>query len=759
MITLRSLGSLPQRFPRSTLALVFGLSTACIPGLRGLRADFGVDQLLPRNDPEVIRYRELVAERGRDDNSVFVFVTREDLFTPRGLYYVVALARELGASPLVEEVQSLASVPLASAGAAGIDVAAPFDPERLARVDFEALQRRLLDERVFRRRLLSEDGRTTVLAVRVRDEFYGDTHRKAVVAHVDEVLELFSGSGVELLVTGNAPTRDRFVEFIRRDNRIFLPAAFVLLVTALVVLFRRLTWALVPVLALGASLVFTLGFMRLCDRPVTLLTSAIPVMVLIVGLSDAIHLLARYQEELAQAPARELALARATASTARACLLSTVTTAVGFFVLPVTGIPMLADFGIVVGVGVLLAYLVSLTVVPAALALLTPPPVEREAPESRRLARLGAWVVDHRRAVLAGAAVTIVGLGALGVPRLRVESRILDDLPPGHPLLATRAAVEQRLGGNFPMTFVVHPGLPSPAGTPLEDPGLLQAVLRFQDELARTDATGVFSSSLSAADFVAMAWRVSGASGALPESALDVKRMLQTLGEKPVRPFIDRKSQALLIDVRVFDRGTAATRRFLEHARASFERTVGTRGRLEVQGFAYLAQRVHESVVWNSMTSFLLDFAIVSVLVLLASGSWRLSLLAVLPNLAPLVLTVAFMGLAGIDLRISSSIVFAIVYGIAIDDTVHFLARYQEEREAGLAERAACLRTMATTGRAMVFMALVLAAGFSILTFSQFQPNRVLGLLMAVTVTAGLAGDLILLPALLVPASSSREPA
>jgi hypothetical protein len=288
---------------------------------------------------------------------------------------------------------------------------------------------------------------------------------------------------------------------------------------------------------------------------------------------------------------------------------------------------------------------------------------------------------------------------------------------------------------------------------------LLQAVLRFQDELARTDATGVFSSSLSAADFVGMAWRASGASGALPESTLDVKRMLQNLGEKPVRPFIDRKSQALLIDVRVFDRGTAATRRFLEHARASFERTVGTRGRLEVQGFAYLAQRVHESVVWNSMTSFLLDFAIVSVLVLLASGSWRLSLLAVLPNLAPLVLTVAFMGLAGIDLRISSSIVFAIVYGIAIDDTVHFLARYQEERAAGLSERAATLRTMATTGRAMVFMALVLAAGFSILTFSQFQPNRALGLLMAVTVTAGLASDLILLPALLVPASSGREPA
>jgi predicted RND superfamily exporter protein len=116
------------------------------------------------------------------------------------------------------------------------------------------------------------------------------------------------------------------------------------------------------------------------------------------------------------------------------------------------------------------------------------------------------------------------------------------------------------------------------------------------------------------------------------------------------------------------------------------------------------------------------------------------------------------MGLAGIDLRISTSIVFAIVYGIAIDDTVHFLARFQEERRAGLTEREAAIRTMATTGRAMVFLGLVLAAGFSILTFSQVQPNRVLGLLMAVTVVAGLAGDLILLPALLVPAPRRGTP-
>lgn len=747
------------RFPRSALAVVFVAAALGAASARGLRTDFGVEQLLPRSDPEVMRYRELVATQGRDDNTVFVFLTRSDLFTPRGLYAVVALSRELADSPLVEEVVSLATVPLASSGAAGIDLTAPFDPERAAQIDFEALRRQVVAERVFRRRLVSEDGRTTLLAVRIRDAYYGDAHRAEIVRHVEDVLGVFRTSETEFHVTGSAPTRDRYVEFIRRDNRLFLPATFALLMLALLAVFRRVSWAVLPALALGASLIFAVAFMRIAGKPVTLLSSAIPVLVVIVGISDAIHLLARYEEELASGFAREAALDRAVLATARACLFSTVATAVGFFVLPATRIPMLADFGVVVGVGVLAAYLVTLTALPAALALLPSPKGGRRQSESHRLGRVGAWAADRRRGVLIGTLLVLAALAAMGIPHLRVESRILDDLPPGHELLATRSAVEARMGGNFPMTFVVHPARDARSDGAVEDPELLRAVLRFEDELARTDHTGVFSSSVSAADFIGMAWRASGRPGELPERQEDVRRMASLVGEATLGRLFDRDSHSLILDVRVYDRGTKATFEFLDHVRRCFERTVGTLGRLEVQGFSYVAQRAHQSIVWNSMTSFGLDFAIVSALVLLAFRSLRLAVLTIIPNLVPLIVTMAFMGMARIDLRISSSIVFAIVYGIAIDDTVHFLARYQEERNGGAQERAAVIRTTATTGRAMVLMAFVLALGFSILTLSQFQPNRVLGLLMVVTVTTGVVADLMLLPALLVrPESRPARP-
>jgi hydrophobe/amphiphile efflux-3 (HAE3) family protein len=745
----------PLRFPRAALAILLLGAGLCAVAAGGLQADFGIEQLLPGSDPEVRRYQDLSAAHGRDDNTVYVFLTRTDLFTPRGLYGVVALSRELGDRPFVEEVVSLANVPMSSAGASALELGAPFDPDRVAEMDFDAIRRQVVAERVFRRRLVSEDGRTTLLAVRIRDAYRGDAHRSEVVKHVEEVIEVFRTPDVEFHVTGNAPNRNRYVEFIRRDNRLLLPGVFALLAAALVLAFRRLTWAVLPLVGLAVSILFTFGFMRLAGKPVTLLTSAIPVLIVIVGLSDAIHLLARYEEELAAAPGHEDALARAVTATARACLFSTVTTAVGFFVLPTTGIPMLADFGLAVGVGVLVAYVVTLALLPAALALVPPPARPSRAGESAWLGRLAAWVTGHRGGVLVGTLLAVAALAALGIPRVRVESRILDDLPPGHELLATRSAIEKRMGGNSPLTFVVHPAAATDGAA--EDPELLRAVLRFQDELTAADPTGVFSSSVSAADFIGMAWRSSGSPGELPVARQDVQRMVRLVGEATMGRLLDSRRRSLVLDVRVYDRGTRATFDFLDHARRSFERTVGSRARLEVQGFTYLAHRVHGRIVWTSITSFTLDFVIVSVLVLAAFRSLRLAVMAIVPNLVPLVVTLAFMGMAGIDLRISSSIVFSIVYGIAIDDTVHLLARYQEERGAGAPARLAMIRAVATTGRAMVLMAFVLAAGFSILTLSQFQPTRVLGLLMGVTVAAGLVADLLLLPALLGrPGRASR---
>lgn len=758
----------PVRRPWATLAGLALVAALGAPALaRGIGTDFGLEQLLPRGDPEFERYRALGERFGKDDGTVFVFVDDPALLTPLGARQVVALSDALAAGPWVEEVSGLATTTLVEDEGDVLRVGPCLDRTRLdapgsgARgeaIDYARLRARLTTDPAYADRVLSRDGRTAAFAVQLLPAWTDDAHRREVVAGVDAVVARFAAPGRQLFVTGSPHTRSAYVRFLLRDTALFTGLCSLVLALALAVTFRSALGVALPLVAVLLALYFTGVIFALSGLRLSLLSSAITVLVLITGISDAIHLLSRYGEELAahgpegqrvDGATKLAALERAVAATAHACLLTSITTSTGFFLLPTTGIPMLGETGVIVGAGVLLAYAVTLTLLPALCAVLPAPRPRPPEGEATLLARLGRVAMDRPRTAIAACLAGAGLLLGLGAPRLRVESRVVDDLPDEHPLLQNRRAVEERFGGNFPVTLVV-----TPTQGPADDPALIAAVASFQRALAADDrrsASGgdLLSRTLSPADLLASVWRELGGAG-LPDTPEAVAQTALVIGDDAFRRLWDGERDLLLIEARVHDRGTAATLAFAEQARAAFARTVGARGALEVQGFTPLAHRVHRDVALGTLTGFGLDFAIVAGLVWLLFRSGRLTLLAALPNLLPLVCTLGVMGLLGIDLRISSSIVFCVVFGIAVDDTVHFLARYHEERGGGLLPREAAARTIATTGRAMLTMAVVLAAGFAVLCFSEFTPNRVLGLLMAVTVGSGLVGDLILLPALLV---------
>jgi predicted RND superfamily exporter protein len=749
---------LPTRRPKATLAALAALAVlgGAAVAWRGVRLELGVEQFVRQDDPLFQRTDALNARFGRDDNTVFVFATRAGWFTPEGAALALDLQEALAASELVDDVVGVGTASLIRDRGPDVYVGPVLTRARLASLspdDLAAVGQHLQREPLYAGRLLSADGTTLAFAVRIDDAHYGGRHHARAVAHVEQALSAFAGQA-QFLVSGGPPTQLAYARFLAQDARVFVLATAVLLALALFVTFRSLQGVALPLAAIGLALHFTFVFLSLSGAAINLLSAAIPVLVLIVGVSDAIHLLTRYGEELADGHPKAEALERSVRVTAHACLLTSITTSAGFFVLPATGIPMLADMGLVTGAGVVIAYLVSLSLIPALASLLPAPAPLPAAGDGAALGRLGEWVMDRPWRVTGGLLLAVGLLVGLGAPGLQVESRVVDDLPADHPVVETRAAIDRLMGGNYPLAFFVHPapGADGAPASPTGDPDLLARVAAFRARLvaeASRQEAPVLSHALSAADLFDLGARSLGGDG-LPSTVEGLAQVELLLGEEPLEDLVDREEGSLRLPLRVYDRGTQATFAFLERAERAFAETVGERGRLEVTGFTYLAHRTHREIVWSSMTSFTLDFLIVAALVALLFRSLRLTALALIPNVFPLVGTVAFMGLAGIDLRISSAIVFSVVFGIAVDDTVHFLARYHEERQGGLAPRAAARRTIRTTGRAMLFMAFVLACGFGVLLLSAFTPNQVLGLLMAVTVVCGVVGDLALLPALLV---------
>ena len=741
---------LSLRHPILVLSLFLGSAVLCGWFCPRPVFDFGLEQLVPRGDAEFRRYQALGEWFGRDDNTVSVFLESPDLFSPQGARRVLELSEDFAASPLVERVASLASVPLVERRGNEISIRPPFATERSSGLAFSDLRERLLKEPNFRSRLLSPDGRTTSFVLRLREDVYGDHHRKSVLAHVHTVIEQHRGAGGTFWITGNVPTRQAYLDLLVQDALLLIPLTSLLLAVALYLIFRHWVAVVVPLAVIAMSQAGTFVLMTWMEIPVTLLSISVPVILTVVGSSDAVHYLTRYTQELAAGISKRAALQKSLEKTLPALLVTSATTAAGFLALLVTDIPLLEGFGLLVASGIAVAFFASVLVAPPLLMMLPAPP----RPFGGRVMfflRLSSWVRGRPRTIAAAAIVLTAIVAVGGARRLRVESKLIDDVSSNHEIAVNRRAVASRMGGTFPLTFLVHAVDEHAAVKPRAalEPAFLRKVAAFERAL-RGQTETPFSSCLSAADVFSSFWRGMGGTGELPPSIEEVRELASHLPGYALAELFVPGARSLRIDVWMHDRGTRETYAFVELARKQFREIFGRTAQLEIQGFAYLAHKVHASVVSSTLQGFVLSFVVVSLLLLLMFRSPGDVLMATITNLVPAALTLGFMGFAGIDLRIASVIVFSVVFGVAVDDTVHFLARYREETAASRDPSEAVRRSLVGTGVAMTATSIVLTLGFLVLLLGQFRPGRELGVLMAVATMSALFADLVILPALLV---------
>ena len=740
---------LSLRHPILALSLFLGSAVLCGWFCPRPVFDFGLEQLLARGDAEFRRYQALGEWFGRDDNTVSVFLETPDLFSPQGVRRVMELSEDFAASPLVKRVASLASVPLVERRGNVISIRPPFTTERASGLAFSDLRERLLKEPIFSSRLLSPDGRTTSFILRLREDVYGDRHRKAVLAHVHTVIERHRGAGT-FWITGNVPTRQAYLDLLVQDALLLLPLTSLLLAVALYLIFRHWVAVVVPLAVIAMSQAGTFVVMTWMEIPVTLLSISVPVILTVVGSSDAVHYLTRYTQELAAGISKRAALQKSLEKTLPALLVTSATTAAGFLALLVTDIPLLEGFGLLVASGIAVAFLTTVLVAPPLLMMLPAPP----RPFGGRVnffSHLSSWVTRRPRTIAAAAIVLSAVVAVGGARRLRVESKLIDDVSPQHAIAVNRRAVASRMGGTFPLTFLVHAVGEHAAVKPRAalEPAFLRKVAEFERALREQTETP-FSSCLSAADVFSSLWRGMGRTGELPPSIEEVRELASHLPGYALAELFVPGARSLRIDVWMHDRGTHETYAFVELARKPFREIFGRTAQLEIQGFAYLAHKVHASVVSSTLQGFVLSFVLVSLLLLLMFRSPGEVLMATITNLVPAALTLSFMGFAGIDLRIASVIVFSVVFGVAVDDTVHFLARYREETAASPGPSEAVRHSLVGTGVAMTATSIVLTLGFLVLLLGQFRPGRELGVLMAVATMSALFADLIILPALLL---------
>jgi uncharacterized protein len=749
------------RHPRRVIAAT--LLVTAVLGSFAVHVSFqtSFESVLPTGDPAVAFYDQVRKLFGSDDVGI-IGVLSDELFSPPTLEKIARVTTAVGKLPGVDHALSITNAKDVAA-----DVINP--PPLLPRLpptpeDVEALRARLRAVPLYRENLVSADGRGA--AINVVFKPLSDPEYADLDARIEGILAGENGPE-RFYYTGAAHVKQVAVALIRRDLERFTPIALAVIVFSLWLSFRTKRGVMLPLTAVLMAVVCTIGVLVLTGRAIGIGTFVLPPLLLVVGTSYAIHVMARYYEQAEEVHERIPVVERAYARVWLPLSISALVTVIGFGSLMVNRIPAIWELGAFAVVGVIFLTVVCLTFLPAALALL---PVERVAARARD----GSPVLDGLLARIARAivrapqpiwwvALILAALALLGMRRIEVDSDFLTYFSPRSAVRRANEIINREIVGSNPFYVVVE----SPNPGALKSWVNLKLLKDLQDYL-RT-LPGV-TSSISIVDYLELL--ESGLNTAGREDFVVDEHGKVVPAPKPKTFWEDPAMLAPVFDLvakkpenfasvitRDWDKASILVRtnlsgsRAIEETLARIREYVATRFpaelRVQLTGSLVLITGTASDIVRGQIQSLALALGVIFLVLTLMFLSVRIGFLAVVPNVLPILIFFGVMGWLGIHLNLGTSLIAAIALGIAIDSTVHYMARLNLELRGETDQQRAVTRTLRRVGAPIIFTTVALFLGFLTFAFSGFVPIQDFGRLSSVTMATALGANLVLLPALL----------
>ncbi len=737
---------------RRVVAAVIGLITAfAIVSTLKLTFESSIDIWFLDDDPDVVTYNDFLDYFEADELTVVAMMC-DDVFAPEALAALDRITRAAEQAPHVHRARSLTNIEIARIIDDGIAIGPLVDELPQTTEAAEAIRKLALDNAMLSGGMVAADSKATAVLVELAREGTTFEGKIALVGALEKIIEREQRDGRRFLLTGTAPFDAVIFHLSSRDFELFGAMTLVVVVVAAFAVFRRISAALIPLSVVIMTSAWLFGLMGALGKPINIMSSGLSAVVLAVSVADSVHVLAAYYQELMAGRSREEAVEESLVKLLIPCFFTTITTAAGMLSLLVSDLQPIREFGVLAALGVVFAFLITITFVPAILALVRPPApdfIERQqsAPIARALNWLGTPDRSRSKRILVGSSVIIVAL-LVGFDKLSVGANSMNYFHEDEPVRVNTIAVDEALGGSASMDFLVK----------APDEGLKEPeILARLDELSRwTESRPAVSQSLSVVDAMKEIHRVllGEEPGVLrlPESRpLAAQLYLLLESDQDFGTVVQDNYEAGRITSRVRLSGAESLLADIENVEARIARDFGG-PELEVHmtGFVKLMANMEIYLLDSQIKSFMVAFLVVATLLALLLRSVRLGLFSMIPNLLPIILGVAFMGLVGIPLDPGTVVIGAIALGIVVDDTVHFMVRLRRQHAVGEDIETAIQASVTEVGRPIIITSVLLAVAFLMLILASFTPNVNFGLVAAVVILVALAADLVLLPAALV---------
>ena len=714
-----------------------------------LKFSFDFEQFFPEGDEDLTFFRDFIDNFEADDNFMLVaLVRKEGVFDSAFLHKVHRFTLDARKVPYVEETQSLTkfSYPLKTPFAVTtIPVIHRNDPSR-----YEADKQRILSDERFRHNFINEDATTLMVYLRTSSSMslaQSEEHMDAL----DSLSSTFNFEEIHYM--GRPYFQKELVHMQKREITVSTIVSAILVSLIMYVLFRRLWGIVLSLVSIGLGLLLFLGFLGAAQRELNAISALYPVLMIIVGTSDVIHIMSKYIDELRKGHSREDAIRTSIREIGLATLLTSVTTAIGFATLVTSRVIPIRDFGINAAIGVVIAYITVIFFTTAALSFFRTDQIIKlgrgQAFWERMLERAYQFTLARAPWIRWGSLVLVL-VCAWGISQITTNYNIINNMPRGERITADFKFFERELSGFRPMEFAifVQDGYRATDYPVLKEMAKIEDYLRQYPYIQAVGSVTAIYKSLNQmhANNRADAYQ-------LPETEAEYQRFKRLADQVPslqLNVLVNEEQDKARITSRILDIGADTIKAFGARTDTWIAKNIDEEViQVKRTGTGLIIDKNAEYIRRSLLLGLGIAILIVSGLMAILFRNLRMLLISIVPNLIPLLLAGALLGYLGIELEAGVSIVFAVIFGIAVDDSIHFLSKFKLARMKGLGVEEAIHITFRETGKAIILTSIILFFGFLVMLFSIHPPSVTIGLLISLTLLSAVAADLLLLPLLI----------
>lgn len=726
---------------------------------KNIKMAYDNPKFIPEDDSDFVVYKDFKKLFG-DDGSVMVIGIRSPKIKELGFFNDwYDLTEQIEKTKGIKRILSIANLQQLVV----VDSTYTFGQSRVIhhrpvnQADLDSQLAKMHTLKFYEGLIYDKSGDLTIMAITMESKLLDSRERIDFVKKIEkQVREICGKHNVEPHFSGLPFIRTEYSKKVKHEIIYFTVLSFIITSLIMLFFFRSLYTLFFAQLVVIMGVIWTLGINAIYGFKVSIFTGLMPPLMVVIGLQNCIYLLNKYHDEYRKHRNKMKALHRVISKVGAAVFIINLTTAFGFGVFYFSGSNSLREFGLVSFWAIMAVYVISMVLIPIIFSYL-PPPSEKQTKHLERkfLKVIIDWigkVITHKRKLIYAVTITVSILSIVGCFLITSVGYMVDDISKSDPLRKDLEFFEKNIKGVMPFEIVID----SKKNGGIKNVRTLQRIDKLEHDVGLMPE---FSKSISLAKmlrFANQAYYEGDSIRYLIPSIMDLSTIMGMMpaGEKNgniLHNLVDSNYRRARISFQMADIGSKRIQEVKDSVRkkayeifpqSDFKISLTGSSVIFLEGNKYLFDNLFMSVFYALIAN--------SLLMAFIFFNWRMIIISFIPNIIPLVMTIAIMGFCGIDFKPSSIIVFSIAYGIAVDYSIHFLAKYRQElKKHKYNIPKAVSGALRESGVSMIYSAVVLFFGFLIFAFSSFGGTIMLGILTSINLILALFSNLILLPALL----------